>query len=406
MKKDEEANYKYFDADKCRLCGECLSRCPVLALPRERAKEEKKKLNEGRPSAWVLRKCTGCFNCDDYCPNNANPCEQIVYHWYREYQELGLKPRAKYFLTHQPQNFRTYVMDRMPADEKALVAAWNDTSPCEEIVYPGCNATTIAYLTQTSLLKDYTIRGGLDFCCGETFFRMGYYDRVGEIARRHQRVFGEMGLKRMLIMCTAGANMFTNILPRRFGARFDFEVTPLLRWLWEGLESGRIEIKQPLAGTVTIQDSCYSKFFGKDYLELPRKILSRLGLEVREMKTSCGDMRCCGIGGGFSIQSAFLAWDILGSAAAQLRAARQTGADILATYCAGCSLMLSAGKFVYPSPQPVYHVLELVQLAMGEKPLHRIRSRAFTMLIGCLRHQLPSYLATGRFRPELYFPET
>jgi Fe-S oxidoreductase len=403
MKTESEADFKFFYPERCKLCGECLHQCPVLRLPVERAKEEKEKLNQGRPSEFLLRNCTGCFNCDEYCPNGVNPCEQIVYQWYQEYMRKGLKPRARYFLTHQPLNFRTYVLERVPEDEKALVSAWDDTSPCEEIVYPGCNVTTTAYLTRNSLLKDFTIRGGLEFCCGETFYRMGYYDKVEEIGRRHEEVFNRMGLKHMLIMCTAGANMFSHVLPERFGIKFNFEVTPLLSWLWEGLESGRIQIKEPLRGLVTIQDSCYSQFFGKEYMELPRKILQRLGLEVREMTSSRDRMRCCGIGGGFSIQSAFLAWDILGSAAAQLRDARKTGADILATYCAGCLLTLSAGKLLYPSRQPIYHILELLQLAMGEKPLRRINSRARTMIAGILRHQLPSYIMHKRFRPELYF---
>jgi Fe-S oxidoreductase len=403
MKDEDKPGFKFFYPDRCELCGECLHRCPVMELPIERAKEEKKRLNEGMPSEFLLKNCTGCFNCDDYCPNGVNPCEQIVYNWYQEYLRDGVKARARYFLTHQPLNFRTYVVDRLPEDEKAMVNSWDDYSPCEEIIYPGCNVTTTAYLTRTSLLEGFAIRGGLDFCCGETFFRMGYYDRVQEIARRHERIFEEMGLRRMLIMCTAGANMFRNILPERFGVKFNFEVTPLLRWLWEGLESGRIEIREPLSGTVTIQESCYSQFFGRDYIELPRKILKRIGLEVREMKYSCDRMRCCGIAGGFSIKSGFLAWDILGAAVGQLREARRTGADILATYCAGCLLTLSAGKLVYPSGQPIYHILELVQMAAGEKPLHRNMSRAVTMMTGALRHQLPAYLSLKRFKPGLFF---
>jgi hypothetical protein len=45
-----------FDEEKCNLLGECLARCAYLAYPEEKAKEEFKKLIDGRPTS-VTTEC-------------------------------------------------------------------------------------------------------------------------------------------------------------------------------------------------------------------------------------------------------------------------------------------------------------------------------------------------------------
>ena len=62
-----------FRDDLCDLCGLCLHLCPVLQLPIQEAKEEIKKLIDGKESETVLYKCNTCLSCNLYCPHNANP---------------------------------------------------------------------------------------------------------------------------------------------------------------------------------------------------------------------------------------------------------------------------------------------------------------------------------------------
>ena len=393
-------DYKFFNLENCRLCGKCLSECPELALPLEQAKREKAKINQGEISPWLSHLCTGCFNCDFYCPNNAQPCETIVYHWWKEYKEKGLRERARYFMPLEEFNFRSYVIERLPADEKELVKSWDDCSQCEEFIYPGCNVCTVPYLTQTSLLPSLPIRGGLDWCCGETFFRMGYYDLAEKQGKRMQERFEQMGAKYVLMMCTAGTVLFTRVMPERFGIKFSATFKPLVRYLWEEIEAGRIKIEKKLNLTATIQDSCYSKFLEPDYIELPRKILERLGVRVVEMPRSKERMVCCGIGAGFSIESNYHPWDLTRSTLKRLWEAKKTGADILCVYCAGCLQMLSVGRIFFPLAPEIYHLLELVQMAVGETPLRRIKTRARLMFQGVLLNQFPKVLSQKRFFPD------
>ncbi len=387
-----------FDAARCRECGECFHQCPVMALPIERAREERKRLNRGDASGIVIRRCTSCFACNFICPEECNPAQQVLGYWNREYREKGMPLRARYYDPNSAPNFRTYVVERLPDDERAMVERWRDESPAAEIFYPGCNVITVPYLTRSRLLEGLEIRGSLDMCCGETYYRMGLFDEVRKVARRLEGYFRRMGVKRMIIPCTAGRNMFTNVLPK-FGVTFDFEIEHVLPWLWRRIESGEIAVTRNLGMTVTIQESCYGKMFGEGYMDLPRKILERIGVTVREERLSRERALCCGIAGGFSVRSGYHPWDITKSTFRTLNLAKKSGADAVAVYCAGCLQMLTVGQIAHPfNNMPVYHLLELVQMAIGETPARLNRKRGRTMFAGVMRHQLPLVLSPRRFR--------
>jgi Fe-S oxidoreductase len=206
----------------------------------------------------------------------------------------------------------------------------------------------------------------------------------------------KLGFKKMIIPCTAGRNLFVNVLPR-FGAQFDFEVVSMWSWLLGRVERGEIPISKPLDMTVTIQESCHAKFFGAE----PRRLLTLLGARVIEQNHCREGALCCGIAGGFSPYAAYHPWEITKSTVRGLREAKRTGAQALAVYCAGCLQMLAVGQLTYPGSLPIYHLLELVQLASGETPLRRHRRRALSMLQGVLLHQAPKLLSRERYRPSV-----
>jgi Fe-S oxidoreductase len=390
--------FKDFDRAKCQLCGECLHQCPVMHLPIDIAKEEKKRLINGEDTKHVLDKCTSCFACNFICQEKCNPAQLILDRWHEKYSSDGLPIRAKYFDPNSALNFRTYVVDRLPEDEKSIIASWQDTSPCEEIFFPGCNLITVPYLTKTKLLDGLNIRGSLDMCCGETYYRMGLYDEVRKVAERLERYFNKLGVRKMIIPCTAGRNMFTNVLPK-FGIKFEFEIQHFLPWIWEKIESGQVEIKNKIDIQVTIQESCYGKMFGDDYMDMPRKILERIGAAVVEEKLCRKMALCCGIAGGFSQTSGYHPWDITLATIRTLRLAKDTGAKAIAVYCAGCLQMLSVGQIAYPfNRMPIYHIIELLQMAVGERPERRNKQRARTLFMGVVKNQFPKVLSKKRFR--------
>jgi len=134
-------------------------------------------------------------------------------------------------------------------------------------------------------------------------------------------------------------------------------------------------------------------------MEQPRELLARLGVRVVEQPLHGDRALCCGIAGGFSPTSAFHPADVTRATLRALQEARRTGADAIATYCAGCLQMLPMGQLADPrSRQPVYHLLELLQMALGEPVLGmgEKRRRAATMLAGVTRHQGPALLSRRR----------
>ena len=257
--------FSAFDPEKCNDCGLCFHQCPVMRLPLEEAKQEIQRLRNGQETATVLSKCESCFTCDYICPENAHPTSLILDRWQKDYERRGLPNRARYFMPLLAPNFRTYVIDRLPEDERAMLRSWLDESPAEEIFYPGCNWITAPHLAKTSLLDGYRIRGSLAMCCGEMFFRMGLHDQLRQLARRLSAWLGRMGVRRMVIPCTAGLNLFTNVLPR-FGFDYPLSVEHLLPILLRRIESGEIVLKRKLDWTVTVQDSCHAKEIGRAHV--------------------------------------------------------------------------------------------------------------------------------------------
>jgi len=385
-----------FNAEKCTLCGECFHQCPVMHLPLEVAKAEIVRLTTGKQTEHVLQKCTSCFACNLICPEGCNPTQAILDIWHEKSVREGLPIRAMYYTPDSSLNFRTYVLERLPEDEKALVKSWGDSSPCDEVFYPGCNMITVPYLTRTRLLDGMNIRGSLNLCCGETYYRTGQYEMVERAGKRLEAWHQQLGFNKMVIPCTAGYNMFTNVLPK-FGLKLGFEIRHMLPWLLGRIERGEIEIIRPLNMTVTIQESCYGKFFGDEYMDVPRRLLEKAGAMVVEEDLCREKALCCGIGGGFSYSSSYHPWDITLATIRSFRLAKKTKAQALAVYCAGCLQMLTVGQIVYPNRMPVYHILELLQIATGEEPARRHKGRARSMFKGVAINQFPKVMSKKRF---------
>jgi Fe-S oxidoreductase len=379
-----------------------------MELPLTVAEDEIKRLVAGEDTRHVLDRCESCFSCNAVCPEGANPARLILDAWNRLYREKGLPARAKYFIPYNRPNFRTFVVERMSREDRELVRSWEDDSPCEEIFFPGCNWITAPFLARTRLLDGLAIRGSLEVCCGEMHFRSGLYDKLEEIAERLSRWLAKMGVKRMIIPCTAGRNLFLNVLPR-FGFTYEIEVTHMIPWLIQRIDAGEIEIEKRLGMTVTIQESCHAKAFGDGFMDGPRELLARIGVRVVEQEKCRDKMVCCGIGGGFSHPSSYNPLRLTTATLRGLKFAKDTGADAIACYCAGCMQMLATGQISNPlNRMPIYHVIELLQMAVGEETVKRSEKmkRAALFLAGVARHQGPRLISGKRVRLDKIDPES
>lgn len=391
-----------FKIELCDECGECLTHCPIMDLPLDKAKEGIHALIAGNPTK-VLSDCQSCFTCNFYCKKECNPTSLILQRWQEQYEQEGLKVRGRYFMTLYPNypNFRTYTLERMTIEERDILEKWKSLDPLkgDTLTYPGCNVILTPTLVQSSLFEECDIRGRLEYCCGETLFRTGYSNALNQVTNRLDKWFTILKPKKLLVLCTAGTNVFKNVLPN-YGLTYRFEsITSYIEWLWNRLQEGKIQITNKLELKVAIQDSCYAKMFGDDYMDLPRKILEKIGCETIELPYNRENMKCCGIGAGFSINSAYHPFKMRKATSTNLNAAKKTGADILCVYCSGCNQQYHVAKKLYFTRfgMEIYHIIELLQLAIGEEPKRLIHRTASKMFKGITIKQFPRLFSRKTF---------
>lgn len=397
--------FSSFNKEACTSCGECFHKCPIMGLSIETSINEMNLLINGDNTQRVLNECQSCFSCNFYCPENAYPASLILQRWNEQYRNEGLKQRGKYYMTLYPHypNFRSYVMEHLPSQTKDLVKQWASLEPLkgDTLTYPGCNIITFAELAQASFFNELEIRGRLEYCCGETLFRTGYREELFQVTKRLDQWFNTLHPKKLLVLCTAGTNVFKNVLPH-YGLTYKFdEIKSYVEFLWEKIENGEIKITKQLNMTVTIQDSCYSKMFGDDYMDLPRKILEKIGIKIIESEACRENMRCCGIGAGFSVDSAYQPFKIRSSTLRNFKSFKKTRADAVCVYCAGCLATFTANKKLYFKKLKVYHIIDLLQMAIGETPSlsnKAKKKRAKHFFWGIMKKQVPKIPSKKTFK--------
>lgn len=391
-----DRGYPFFDRESCDLCGECLARCRYLGLSLPEAREEMRRLVEGLPTRVVHRRCISCYACDAFCPRGCRPYELIISAWHRRYRERGLPVRAAYLMPASRPNFRTDLVQTMSPRERELLRRWRETSPEGELVlYPGCNALALPHLLDAPFLREVVVSGDFDLCCGEMYFRMGLFDVVQETAEKLTAYYRGRSIGTMLFVCPAGLNMFRNVLPGLFGARFDFRTMYLGEYLWQKVESGELSIKKKLGRRVAVHDSCHGRILGEEVQGSARRLYTAMGLDLVELSADPGEGLCCGMAAGCN---RYRPEDMYRAAVMELREAARTGADELAVYCGGCQLTFSLMRWLYPTRQPVRHLLEYLQEATGA-PVHHPASRRALHLLGNITIKaLPGMLSRRSYR--------
>lgn len=396
-----EGKYYFFDEDSCDLCGVCLSKCPVMGLPVEEAKEEVRRLVEGEEARHVFSKCTGCMTCNLLCPKDCKPYDLILYRLYERYRRDGLPSIARFMVTptQTPSNVWSLALSE---DERETFRLWEEAAEAaerrgvEEVVYPGCVMCFPPYLSHSKLFDSLTIAMRNELCCGEPFYRIGVLDVAEQAARRLEEWFRRIGARKVVFPCLGCYNTIMKIYPERFGVKYDFEGVAFLDLIWDKIESGEVKVKNRLNIKVTVHDNCHSKPFGDKYHDLTRMILEKLGAEIVEMKHNRENASCCGLA-AFAIRQDPA--DVVNVATGVIEEAEETGAEALVVRCGGCLTTLSVASTLSLGRMPVYHIIELVQKAIGEEPQRGSVERS-GRIVKLLFEELPKQFAN---LPERYW---
>lgn len=403
MSKKQEM-YNFFKRDSCTQCGDCFTKCPVMQLSLPEAKQEIRKLIDGEKTSHVLRECTTCLSCNIYCPEKADPYELILTRWFERYKEKGLGKTMKLLSPNHPQNLWAALWKKFPEDERKTIQAWSNPKKSDLIMLGGTMTSFVPYITHSKLLEGFTFAGTGDFwTSGALFYQLGLLDVVEHAGKRVKKQLEKLGAKKIILFNEHEYIMLKKTLPERFGISFNFQLQCLEEWLLDRIENGDIKLKSKVDMKVTLHDSCWSKAIGPKFFDTTRKLIKATGAKLVELQHSRENSLCCGFGAGASRYSML---DIIDYSRNKFKEAERSGADVLVVHCSGCLWILSVAKELLGVKMPIYHILELVQLAVGEQPAHRHRERAWDIIGAVLSHPWENIIRTGnKYWIESFPPE-
>ncbi len=361
-----------FREDLCTRCGICFNKCPVLELPIEEAKKEIIRLIEGKQSKYVLSKCNTCFSCNLYCPENANPYQLILERWNDLYNKRGVPPLYTFVCPTRQGNIWQLLNVFLSTQEKKWILKWmNNTPQSNDIVLLIGNYTHLfPFIIGGSKILDYFTPVDLidQWEGGAYLYQGGYLDLVQKIAYRTKQDFDEWNTKNIVAALDAVEYIFQEAHPKHMNIEHQQSFSSLQQWLLDNIKSEELKIENPLNMAITVHDNCYSKVLGGKYWNIAREILKKCGCEIKEMRHNKEDSLCCGFGAGASwVKNISIPFDIIHEGIKKFREAEETGANALVSYCGGCIYLLWATKELMGSKIDLFHIIEVVRMAMGEK---------------------------------------
>lgn len=373
---EKQRNKQIFNEKKCTRCGVCFHKCPELNLQIDIAKQEINALIDGSGSKYVLSKCSTCFSCNIYCPYDCKPYELILENWNTLYNKRGAPPIYRFVCPTMDNNIWQMLFVFMPDEEKNMVLEWmtpiekRSNKKVSEILLIGSYTHLFPFIIGNSKLLDYFIPiDALDnWEVGGYLYQGGYLDVVKKIGEHSKQDFIKWNKNTVVTFLDAVEYMINTIQPKEMGVDFPLHAISFNKWLLENIKNGKITLSNPLNLKVTVHDNCYSKTGKELNWDPPREILDLVGCTITEMEHIRDNSLCCGFGKGASwTRNISIPFDILRSTLKKFKEAEATGAEALISYCTGCLYLLWAAKELFQSKIKVFHLVEIVRMAMGEE---------------------------------------
>ncbi|HNW89701.1 MAG TPA: (Fe-S)-binding protein [Bacteroidales bacterium] len=185
----------------------------------------------------------------------------------------------------------------------------------------------------------YAVLGAEETCTGDPARRAGNEMLFQMQALTNIETFKKYDIKKIITTCPHCFNTLKNEYPDLGGT---YEVVHYTQFLQQLKNDGVLKIENSIFSdkTITFHDPCYLGRGNCEY-EAPRELIGAVTSQHKEMKRNKSFALCCGAGGAQMFKEAekgdkeiFLE---------RTEEALETGADIIATSCPFCMVMLTDG---------------------------------------------------------------
>ena len=382
------------ETEACVSCGRCVARCPAAlsdkALsPRKVVQQllaaaEKGPGADPMPASAVaedkeLWACTTCMACVDACPVLASPADKVLEFRRQRVMGTGALPAEARPMMRDLQLFGdTYGQGAAHRTDWALncgasvIGEGKQTT--EVLIWVGCAgayhpryrevARALVDILTTARV-DFAILGHGEQCCGDPARRLGNEYLFRQLARQNIAQLEACSFDKLITLCPHCLHSLKNEYPQLGCSYTVLHASELVAGL---IREGGIQVKYPMADSLSIHDPCYLGRVNQVFEPLREISRSVPGLAVRELERSKENGFCCGGGGGQM-------WlhETEGQRINQLRAQEVCDAktDMVATACPYCLTTLEDGinGLEVERPPAVKDIMEVVAESMARETI-------------------------------------
>lgn len=326
-----------WDASKCDLCGDCLTRCLYVNYDKKQASSEIQALMDGK-EAGILGKCVTCCACREYCPTGADPFDLI----------LKMLEKTKAY----PISAEGVNMFGLAPTIPSQVIAGDPGKPVLSLCVMQLPDGTIG----GQMFDGMTIAKGGDFFCYIGYVHAGLESPVARNAQKFIDNVASLGKEIVFLHDDCYAMVDAKV--KDYGIKVPFKYMHLLEYMRNYLRDNRSKITR-LGVKVAYQRPCASRYTPEKDVFVD-EIFELIGAERPARKYERESALCCT--GAFVKVYPQLAAEVQ---AKNVDDALQSGADALVTLCPMCDRVLRRPT-TERGLRKIY-ITDLCRMALGEK---------------------------------------